>query len=226
MRTSLPLAAASAVFLLLLLTTMEAEAIRLDAESRAAVSQQQQIANKPGENPAQKDAPVKSSVGESEQKRSIAGQEQAGLVVGLGLFRRSPGGWGSNPSGRPGIPIGGVGSPVAVVGREETAQLWRNVQADHGRGCTWCVPLNPRSARLVLLPVGVQNLASVRDRKDSKVRAYLALALLAYDGEFRESNSRRNARPEPLDFPSPSRSPITPCPMYPAQPGEITALPG
>ncbi|RLM79372.1 hypothetical protein C2845_PM12G29940 [Panicum miliaceum] len=76
MKTSLPLAAA-AVFLLLLLTTMEAEAIRLDAEIRAAVNQQQQqVAYKPGENLAQKDAPVKSSVGESETKRSIAGQEQ------------------------------------------------------------------------------------------------------------------------------------------------------
>ena len=44
MRTSLPLAV-SAVFLLLLLTTMEAEAIRLDAESRAAVSKHQQNVN-------------------------------------------------------------------------------------------------------------------------------------------------------------------------------------
>jgi len=34
------------------------------------------IYQKPGENLAQKDAPVKSSVGESETKRSIAGQEQ------------------------------------------------------------------------------------------------------------------------------------------------------
>ncbi|KAG2654687.1 uncharacterized protein LOC120654261 [Panicum virgatum] len=75
MRTSLPLAV-SAVFLLLLLTTMEAEAIRLDAESRAAVSEHQQNVNKPGDNLAPKDAPVKSSVGESETKRSIAGQEQ------------------------------------------------------------------------------------------------------------------------------------------------------
>ncbi|PAN08747.1 hypothetical protein GQ55_1G424600 [Panicum hallii var. hallii] len=74
MKTSVPLAAAA--FLLLLLTTMEAEAIRLDAEIRAAVNQQQQVAYKPGENLAQKDAPVKSSVGESETKRSIAGQEQ------------------------------------------------------------------------------------------------------------------------------------------------------
>ncbi|CAL4967469.1 unnamed protein product [Urochloa decumbens] len=76
MRTSMSLAAA-AIFLILLLTTMEAEAIRLDAESRAAVSQsQQQIAvNKPSENLAQKDAPAKSSAGERETKRSIAGQE-------------------------------------------------------------------------------------------------------------------------------------------------------
>ena len=44
MRTSLPLAAA-AVFLLLLLASMEAEAIRLDAESRAVVSKQQQNVN-------------------------------------------------------------------------------------------------------------------------------------------------------------------------------------
>ncbi|CAN6279707.1 unnamed protein product [Urochloa humidicola] len=72
MRTSLSLAAA-AVFLLLLLTTMGAEAIRLDAESRAAVSQsQQQTVDKPSENLAQKGAPVKSSVGESEMKTSIA----------------------------------------------------------------------------------------------------------------------------------------------------------
>jgi hypothetical protein len=35
---------AAAAFLLLLLTTMEAEAIRLDAEIRAAVNQQQQVA--------------------------------------------------------------------------------------------------------------------------------------------------------------------------------------
>uniref|UniRef100_K3YYB2 Uncharacterized protein n=1 Tax=Setaria italica TaxID=4555 RepID=K3YYB2_SETIT len=67
MRTSVSLAAA--VFLFLLLTAMEAEAIRLDAESRAAVSQsQQQTVN-------QEVAPGKSSVGESETKRSIAGQE-------------------------------------------------------------------------------------------------------------------------------------------------------
>ncbi|CAN6233067.1 unnamed protein product [Urochloa humidicola] len=72
MRTSLSLAAA-AVFLIMLLTTMEVEAIRLDAESRAAVSQsQQQTVNKPSENFPQKDAPVKSSVGESETKRSMA----------------------------------------------------------------------------------------------------------------------------------------------------------
>ncbi|CAL5020058.1 unnamed protein product [Urochloa decumbens] len=73
MRTSLSLAAA-AVFLVLLLTTMEAQAIRLDAESRAAVSQSQQqtVNNKPSENLAQKDAPVKRSAGESETKRSIA----------------------------------------------------------------------------------------------------------------------------------------------------------
>ncbi|CAN6239151.1 unnamed protein product [Urochloa humidicola] len=71
MRTSLSLAAA-AVFLLLLLTTMGAEAIRLDAESRAAVSQsQEQTVNKSSENLAQKDAPVKSSVGQSETKKSI-----------------------------------------------------------------------------------------------------------------------------------------------------------
>ncbi|CAL5020059.1 unnamed protein product [Urochloa decumbens] len=53
---------------------MEAQAIRLDAESRAAVSQSQQqtVNNKPSENLAQKDAPVKRSAGESETKRSIA----------------------------------------------------------------------------------------------------------------------------------------------------------
>ncbi|OEL12974.1 hypothetical protein BAE44_0026008 [Dichanthelium oligosanthes] len=73
MRTSLSLAAA-AVFLLVLLTTMEAEAIRLDAESLAAVSQQQ-IVNESSEKLVQKDSPGKSSVGESETKRSIAGQE-------------------------------------------------------------------------------------------------------------------------------------------------------
>ncbi|RCV08774.1 hypothetical protein SETIT_1G353400v2 [Setaria italica] len=76
MRTSVSLAAA--VFLFLLLTAMEAEAIRLDAESRAAVSQsQQQTVNKSAENLVQKQevAPGKSSVGESETKRSIAGQE-------------------------------------------------------------------------------------------------------------------------------------------------------
>nr|CAB3448228.1 unnamed protein product [Digitaria exilis] len=78
MRTSLPLAAAAVFLLLLLTTTMEAEAIRLDAESRAAVTiSQQQIANKPSENLAQKESPIKSSGGESETtKRSIAGQEE------------------------------------------------------------------------------------------------------------------------------------------------------
>ncbi|XP_021316226.1 uncharacterized protein LOC8155353 isoform X2 [Sorghum bicolor] len=77
--TSLSLAAAATVFLLLLLTTaMEVEAIRLDAESRAAVSQQQQVnvANKPSETlTTEKNAPGgerSSPAGESETKRSVA----------------------------------------------------------------------------------------------------------------------------------------------------------
>ncbi|XP_062217603.1 uncharacterized protein LOC133917758 [Phragmites australis] len=68
MRTSLALATA-VCFLLLLLTTMEVEAIRLDAESRAVVSQQ--TVNKSNENMV-KDAPA-NSLGET--KRSVAGKE-------------------------------------------------------------------------------------------------------------------------------------------------------
>ncbi|KAK3155571.1 hypothetical protein QOZ80_2BG0204900 [Eleusine coracana subsp. coracana] len=69
MRTSLRLAAA--VFLLLVLTAMEAEAIRLDTESRAAVSQQM-VVNKSSDNLV-KEASGNSLVDET--KRSVSAKD-------------------------------------------------------------------------------------------------------------------------------------------------------
>ncbi|TVU27875.1 hypothetical protein EJB05_19376, partial [Eragrostis curvula] len=77
MRTSLALAAA--VFLLLVLTSMEAEAIRLDAESRAVVSQQMPV-NKPSDNLAKDDSSKNltkdaSSSALDETKRSVSAKD-------------------------------------------------------------------------------------------------------------------------------------------------------
>ncbi|KAG8060594.1 hypothetical protein GUJ93_ZPchr0002g23019 [Zizania palustris] len=63
------LSVATAVILLLILATMEVEAIRLDAESRAAVSNQMSV-DKSTEN-----VPKDSGDSSGEVKRSITGQE-------------------------------------------------------------------------------------------------------------------------------------------------------